>query len=147
MGEALPEFDLSRFLPYRMVEAAERLSDGFSEVYRKEFGLSRAEWRVLAHVADAGAVSVRDVHLRVRVEKSKASRAATKLEAAGYLVKRVNAVDRRLVALELTDTGQALMARLLPRATAYQAEVEQLLGAHLAGLEAALRVLERESDN
>ena len=52
--------------------------------------------------------------------------------------KKVHGGDRRLVELSLTGEGRALMARLVPRAQRFQAEIEARLGAALPGLEAAL---------
>lgn len=121
-------FDLSRFLPYQLAAAAERVSRDFAETYRREFDISVPEWRVLAHLNQAGEVSVRDIENRVAMEKSKVSRAASRLEAAGYVEKRINPGDRRLVVLNLTDSGRALMARLIPLALDYQAALMERLG-------------------
>lgn len=131
-------FDLSGFLPYRMAVAAEKLSVGMSKRYREEFGISIAEWRVLVNLADRGAVSVRDIEREVHLEKSKASRAASRLEASGYVTKAVNAQDRRLVVLELTDEGQALMRQLLRIATDYQARLEEMLANEMGPLNRAI---------
>ncbi|SEL75522.1 DNA-binding transcriptional regulator, MarR family [Roseivivax marinus] len=138
MPTDLPDFDLSRFLPYRLTVAAERLSAALARRYRSEFGISVAEWRVLVHLADAGAVSIRDLEARVHLEKSKASRAASRLVEAGYVVKTANPDDRRLVRLSLSDSGRTLMTDLLPLARAYQERLEYLVAPHLDGLEAAL---------
>ena len=143
-GEAeqpLPEVDLSGFLPYRIMVAAERLSAGLASRYRDEFGISVAEWRVLVHIADAGAVSVREIHRQVHLEKSKASRAATRLESSGYVRKGVNANDRRLVALTLTARGRALMAKLLPIAIDYQERLDLLVGPNGKALDEVLVTL------
>ena len=123
-----PPFDLSAFLPYQLATAAARISRGFAERYRAEFGLTIPEWRVLAHLAQSGAVSVREIQARVDMDKSKVSRAAARLESAGLIAKRANAADRRLLDMTLTDAGRALMARILPVADAWQAEVLALLG-------------------
>ena len=123
-----PPFDLSAFLPYQLATAAARVSRGFAARYRTEFGLSIPEWRVLAHLAQSGAVSVREIQARVDMDKSKVSRAATRLESAGLIAKRANAADRRLLDMTLTAAGRALMARILPVADAYQAEVLATLG-------------------
>ncbi len=116
-------FALDRFLPYRLAVAASRVSRGFAERYREPFGLSVAEWRVLAHLHAAGAVSVRDLHLRADLEKSKASRAAARLEAAGLVAKAEDGRDRRLVSLSLTEAGRARMEALIPLAEGYEAEL------------------------
>jgi DNA-binding MarR family transcriptional regulator len=87
---------------------------------------------------------VRDLERRAGLEKSKASRAAARLEAAGYVAKAQNAGDRRLVSLSLTAEGRALMAELLPLALAYQKRLEALLADHLGALEAALDLMMEE---
>ncbi len=121
-------FELDRFLPYRLSVAASRVSRRFARRYAAETGLSMPEWRVLAHLAQAGAVSVRDIHARVDMDKSKVSRAAARLEAAGLVTKLGHAGDRRLVSLSLTPDGEALMRRLAAVAAAFQAELVAELG-------------------
>lgn len=140
----LPDFDLDRFLPYRLTIAAERLSAGLARRYRQDFGLSVAQWRVLVHLLHSGAVSVRDIGQHVNLEKSKASRAASRLEADGLIEKAVNARDRRLLDLTLTNEGRALMARLLPLAMAYQNRLESLIGDHLGALNSAIDTILEE---
>ena len=138
-----PTFDLDRFIPYRLAVAAQKTSEALARQYRDRFGISIPEWRVLVHLAAAGDVSVRDIERRVAMEKSKVSRAASRLETAGYVTKREAESDRRLVSLALTDKGEALMQELLPLAEAYQREIEARLGDALEGLEDGLgRLLE-----
>lgn len=138
----LPPFDLGRFTPYRLAVAAEKTSEALARQYRERFGITIPEWRVLVHLAQpldgASTVSVRDIESRVAMEKSKVSRAAKRLEAAGYIEKTVDAGDRRLVRLALTDTGRGMMADLLPLAMAYQKQIETLLGKALADFETGL---------
>lgn len=141
MSQPLPDFDLNAFLPYRLVAAANRTSRAFAERYRDEFGISMSEWRVLAHLHQAGEVSVRDIEARVDMEKSKVSRAASRLEEAGYITKGVNDTDRRLLQLRLTPQGRTLVARVLPVAIQFQNEMLARLGPAAAGLDAALAVL------
>ncbi len=137
----LPDFDLSRFMPYRLAVAAQRTSEELARQYRDRFGISIPEWRVLVHLATAEDVSVRDIEARVAMEKSKVSRAATRLEAQGYVTKTQHQGDRRLVRLKLTPRGRKLMAELLPLAQAYQDEIEARLGAAFAHLESGLTAL------
>ncbi len=141
----LPEFDLERFTPYRLAVAAQKTSEGLARLYRTRFGISIPEWRVLAHLAHAGDVSVRDIEARVAMEKSKVSRAASRLEAAGYIRKTTSVSDRRLVSMSLTEKGNALMAELLPLASDYQRQLEARLGGVLPGFEAGVeRLLSEE---
>lgn len=138
---ALPDFDLMRFTPYRLAVAAQKLSEDLARQYRDRFGISIPEWRVLVHLLHSGDVSVRDIEMRVAMEKSKVSRAASRLETAGYITKRVNTSDRRLIHLSLTPKGRALMAELLPLALAFQAEITARLDAAFSGFEAGLDIL------
>lgn len=120
-------FKLDTFLPYQIAVLSSRISDGFSRLYRDAYGISVSEWRVVAHLSQADSVSVREIHKRVDMDKPKVSRAASRLEAAGYVSKSVNPNDRRLVELRLTEKGREMIAALTPIANAYQAELEALL--------------------
>ncbi len=120
-------FDLDQFFPYRLAVLSAKVSKGFAEEYGKEFGISLAEWRVIVHLAMAGKVSVREIYQRVDMDKSKVSRAATRLEAAGVILKKVNPQDKRLVELSLTAKGKRMMNRLAPMAREYEARVLAVL--------------------
>jgi len=116
-------FDLDAFLPYRLAKLASRVSRGFAQEYGARFGLSIPEWRVMAHLSQSASVSVRELHLKADLEKSKASRAAARLEAAGLVVKKINEADRRLIELSLSAKGEEMMAELRPLALSYEADV------------------------
>ena len=131
-------FALDQFLPYRLSVAAARVSRRFARLYGEESGISIPEWRVLAHLAQAGSVSVRDICARIDMDKSKVSRAATRLEEAGLVEKLGHAGDRRLVALSLTSDGEALMARLGAIAAAFHADLLAELGPHAGVINACL---------
>jgi len=139
-------FHLDEFLPYRLTIAAQQVSRRLARLYAGE-GLSVPEWRVLAHLNHSGVVSVRDIHDRVSLDKSVVSRAATRLDRAGLLRKSVDAGDRRLVALELTPEGRALMARLSVLAEGFQAQLMAELGPEAAATLAALERLSRDPDD
>ena len=139
-------FDLDGFLPYRLSVAASRISRRFAALHQARTGLSIPEWRVLAHLDRSGAVSVRDINARVHLDKSIVSRAASRLEEAGLLCKSGHDTDRRLVTLELTAEGRALMRRLGRIATAFQAELIAELGPEAGALDRALTRLIGDTD-
>lgn len=139
----MDDFDLTDFLPYQLAAAAARVSRAFAERYRSEFGLSIPEWRVLAHLAQSGSVSVREIQARVDMDKSKVSRAAARLVSAGHVEKRPHAEDGRLIDLRLTPQGEALVAKILPIADRFQAELVAHLGTDAPALRRALtRIME-----
>lgn len=142
-------FVLDRFLPYQLAVAASRTSREFSALYRDRFGIGIAEWRVVAHLSQGGPVSVREVYERVDMDKSRVSRAAARLEEAGYVLKRVNEADRRLIELSLTDKGRAMMDEIALLAASFEAKLAKCLGtdaiAFRAGLDTLLRAEERQT--
>ncbi len=77
------DFHLSSFLPYRLAVMSERVSRRLSVEYGRSHGLVVAEWRVLVHLLRCGAVSVRDIHNCVNLEKPRVSRAVSRLEMEG----------------------------------------------------------------
>ena len=127
-------FRLDDFLPYQLSVAASEISRRFAARYASEAGLSIPEWRGLAHLS-------RDITGRVNLEKSVVSRAASRLQEAGYVTKVGHGVDRRLIVLELTGEGEALMARLARLAEEFQAELKAELGADADAFARAMRTI------
>jgi len=134
-------FDLEGFLPYQLAVLSSRISREFSTLYQRKFGISVAEWRVVAHLSQSGSVSVREIHDKVDMDKPKVSRAASRLEAEGYITKTANTKDGRLVSLALTDKGCAMIAEITPLAHAYEAEVFLRLGAQEPAFKQAIATL------
>ncbi|MEJ1156967.1 MarR family winged helix-turn-helix transcriptional regulator [Prosthecomicrobium sp. N25] len=118
-----PGLDLDSFLPYLVNVLASRTSRELAGVYEARFGISIPEWRVIAHLAQNRNVSVREIHERVDMDKSKVSRAAARLESVGLIEKKVNPADRRLVELRLTRKGHKLFAEIVPLALDYEARL------------------------
>lgn len=121
-------FDLNAFLPYQLAVASSRISKDFAARYRAEFGLTIPEWRVLAHLAESDAVSVREIQSRVDMDKSKVSRAAARLEASGLIEKGAHPTDGRLLEMRLTPKGRHLFEQIVPIAAAFQAQILEQLG-------------------
>ncbi len=141
----MTKLDLDNFLPYQLAVLASRVSREFAAVYQQKFDISIPEWRVVAHLSQSDAVSVREIHRKVDMDKSKVSRAAARLEAAGYVSKRVSEVDRRLVDLELTEKGRAMIAEITPIAKKFEREFLAGLGPDRAGFRKAVRRLLTQS--
>lgn len=120
-------FDLARFLPYQLAYISERVSQRLAADYGRSHGLSVAEWRVLVNLQYLGTASVRDIQVYTNLEKSRVSRAVTRMESAGFVAKRTGAKDARLVEIGLTRKGAETLDAILPSAV----KVEQRL---LAGL-------------
>ena len=139
-------FDIADFTPYRLAVAAQMFSEEVAKLYRERFELSIPEWRILAHLMKEGKASVRDIEARVIMEKSKVSRAVDRLKERGLVTKRADIMDRRLVHIELTGNGKALMVKLIPLVKKFQRDLETRLGEDFGGLDRALtRILDDTS--
>lgn len=96
--------------------------------YRAKFGLKIAEWRVMAVLGDAGAVTQRELTEATLMDKVAVNRACKVLEDRKLILRRPNADDGRSHLLELTDEGRAIHAEVMPLARAMEAEIFSTLG-------------------
>ncbi|MEX1663087.1 MarR family winged helix-turn-helix transcriptional regulator [Thioclava sp. 15-R06ZXC-3] len=99
---------LEEFFPYRLAIAAEAFSRNLQDVYAREFGLSREEWRLMSILDGVGRISSLDIARRTTLDKVQVSRAAARLEAKGLIARHIPDSDRRLREYECTATGRDL---------------------------------------
>ncbi|NCF49646.1 MAG: MarR family transcriptional regulator [Bacteroidetes bacterium] len=127
-GESLLSRDLplylDRFLAYRVARLATALSRSLAAHYEKQFQISVAEWRVLLHLTQQSEISIRDIFIRVDMDRARVTRAVQRLEARSLVSKIVNASDRRLIQLALTTEGEKMAGEL--SRIAHQFEVNLL---------------------
>lgn len=116
-------FDLHGFFPYRINVLASHVSRRLATVYQRRFGISVAEWRVIAHLAHNRRVSVREIHHQVDMDKPTVSRAARRLEGAKLIARAINPSDRRLLELSLTRKGRRLFEEIAPLALAFEKDL------------------------
>ncbi|MDR6267194.1 MarR family winged helix-turn-helix transcriptional regulator [Roseobacter sp. N2S] len=124
----MSQFSLDDFLPYQLAVVSSRVSREFSEIYAEHFDMTVPEWRVIVHLYNAGPVSIREIQARVDMDKSKVSRAASRLEKTGFITKETNTDDRRLLKLALTPEGQKRMQQIIPLANAFESKLVERLG-------------------
>jgi DNA-binding MarR family transcriptional regulator len=117
------DFDLSRFLPYALNQAAEATSIGFQNQYRQRYSMLRTEWRVLFHLGRYGDMTAKEICERASMHKTKVSRAVRALEQKRYLLREPQEHDRRHETLSLTRQGQAVYKDLYKSAKVYDAEL------------------------
>lgn len=137
-----PAFDLERFLPYLLNQAAEAASRGFQDIYRDRYAMTRTQWRVMANLGKFGAMTARDICAISHIEKTQVSRAVAHLQSTGMLLRSRSAQDRRAEILSLTDTGLAAFADLGQRAVDYDRAFRASLGSKAATeLDAVLQAI------
>ncbi|MBC2670830.1 MarR family winged helix-turn-helix transcriptional regulator [Novosphingobium piscinae] len=114
---------LADFLPYLLTLTAESVSDVFAEEYRERFDLRLPEWRVLAVLGDAGALTQRDLARATLMDKVAVNRACRILEDRALVMRSPNDRDGRSHHLELSDTGRAMHKEMMPAAFAIERRV------------------------
>ncbi|QNE31322.1 MarR family transcriptional regulator [Sphingomonas sp. NBWT7] len=114
---------LDRFLPYRLSITSNLVSDRIARAYESLFGLTIPEWRLVAVVAEAAAITQAEIGERTRMDKVTVSRAAIALVDRGLLVRAPNPGDKRSHHLLLTDAGRDLYASVAPKAIELEAKV------------------------
>jgi len=116
----IDDFELAEFLPYQFAVLSERISKRLAVFYESEFDLSMAEWRVLVHLSRCPLVSVREIHNCVNLEKSRVSRAVSKLERRDLVRKTASKSDQRLLDISLTETGTLVLSEILAFALSFE---------------------------
>jgi DNA-binding MarR family transcriptional regulator len=138
---------LERFLPYRLSVASNAVSDRIAAGYRGRFGLKIAEWRLIAILAEAGAMTQQALGARTRMDKIPVSRAATALVERGLVATARHPSDGRSHLLSLTPAGEALYAEIAPLALSLeQALLSGFTAQERAQLAGLLRRLEDAAD-
>jgi DNA-binding MarR family transcriptional regulator len=139
---AKKKFDLEKFLPYLLNQAAEATSRAFLAQYRNDYNLTRTQWRVLANLGKFGAMTATDICRISHIEKTKVSRSVATLEERGWLTRNASTTDRRAEILGLTESGERAFAELGARALDFDADLRASLGGDLArSLDLTLRQL------
>lgn len=135
--------DLDTFLPYRLDRISDAVSRHFQPVYRDQHGMTRPEWKVLAHLGQADTLTAREIVNRTGLHKTKVSRAVAALEARRWLERDRDETDRRIEHLKLTRTGRKGYETLTALLKAREEELlKRLDGDELKTLARALDLLE-----
>ena len=117
------ELRLDEFLPYRLSITSNLVSDHIASAYQQLFGLPIPEWRMIAIVAEEGAVAQSAVCERSRMDKVTVSRAAIAMVGRGLLDRTAHDGDRRSHLLVLTNAGRELYADVAPKALELEAQL------------------------
>jgi DNA-binding MarR family transcriptional regulator len=94
-------------LPYRLLLLA-RIIDRQSARDLQKFGMSLAEWRVLAFVGAAGPASASKIGKSGEIDRAEISRAVGRLEAGGLIERRPDENHRKRFIISLTEAGTRL---------------------------------------
>jgi DNA-binding MarR family transcriptional regulator len=143
---------LNQYLPYQLVNLARRVSDACNAEYGLPYGISVAEWRILARLSQKIDGRLSEVHSRglgdiTFMDKSRVSRALQQLQGKGYLARRPDPADNRASFLSLTETGLALYQQIEPLALDWETHfLAALKGSEYRDLQRVISKLEAQLD-
>lgn len=126
-GKTTDRLHLERFVPYRLSVLTSLMSVSIAQTYDRQFGLSIAEWRVLAVLASYPNLSAVEVAERTTMDKVAVSRAVSSLVAARRVVRNYDKGDRRRSILRLSAAGRAVYTRVAPLALRYEKQLLEAL--------------------
>lgn len=107
---------LAEFMPYRLSVTSNAVSDLIAGEYRAQFGLKIPEWRIMAVLGDAGALTQRQLVAATLMDKVAVNRACKVLESRELVARIPNASDGRSHHLELTAQGRTMHGQIMPLA-------------------------------
>jgi DNA-binding MarR family transcriptional regulator len=129
---------LDDYLPYRLSVASNAVSRLIARGYEDRFGLTIPQWRLIAVLAEDGAMTPGAAVARTVLDKVTISRAAQALVKRRLVARVAHEGDGRSHRLSLTEAGLCLHAEIAPLALAYEAA---LLSGLAPGEVAAVKLL------
>lgn len=118
------QFELETFLPYRLSLLSNTVSEGIARAYRREFGLSVTEWRVIAILGRFPGLTASEITARGAMDKVAVSRAVNRLQERGLLERGAHLEDRRRQPLRLSSRrGRSLFRKVVPKALSYESRL------------------------
>jgi MarR family transcriptional regulator, transcriptional regulator for hemolysin len=109
--------DDEHYIGYSITDVGRLLRTVFERRVRA-FGLTRAQWLVIARVHQRPGLSQSEAADLLEIEKAPAGRLIDRMEAKGWLERRSDPKDRRLKRLHLTGEGKRIHAAIWPIAEA-----------------------------
>jgi DNA-binding MarR family transcriptional regulator len=96
---------IKQLLSYRLHVVANLLSRGAAMRYKREFGMSLAEWRTIALLGEQARLSLNELARAAGLDKSQMSRVVSGLTERGFVARGADENDGRGVQLSLSQAG------------------------------------------
>jgi DNA-binding MarR family transcriptional regulator len=124
----MSEFQLTRFLPFRLNRLAAEISEQLATLYAERFQLDIPQWRVLATLSVGNGWTAKAIVASTRTHKSTISRAVEALTKRGLVESIQSPADKRAYGLRLTPQGRQLFLKLEPLVLDYEKRLMEQLG-------------------
>lgn len=140
-------FELERFLPYRLSLLTNTISQGIAASYRDEHDISITEWRILAVLGRFPGLTASEVTERTAMDKVAIHRAVKTLMQKDLLERKPDQSDRRRQQLFITPSkGKAVLNTVIPKAKQFENQLlETLSPTETRSLNSILNKLQNKS--
>ncbi len=109
--------DDEHYIGYTITDVSRLIRTVFDRRVRR-YGLTRAQWMVIARVHRRPGLSQSEVADLLEIEKAPAGRLIDRMQAKGWLERRADPKDRRINRLHLTSKGERIHKAIWPVAEA-----------------------------
>lgn len=144
-----PRLDLAAYLPYRLSILSNTVSGAIAAIYVTRYGLSVADWRIVAilGMAPDRPLTQKALCARTRMDKVQVSRAVKRLLDLGHVEREIDTADRRRAHLQLTARGRAVYDDVAPATLEWERELlSRLTPAEAAILDTVIARLQQVAD-
>ena len=124
----MPEFQLTRFLPFRLNRLAAEISEELAALYAERFQIDVPQWRVLATLSSGNGWTAKAIVASTRTHKSTISRAVEALTERRLIEAVQSSDDKREYRLRMTASGRKLFLKLEPLVLDYEKRLMDRLG-------------------
>lgn len=146
-GDAKVTLDLIRSPLVLLSYSATQYVQTTSAIFRRQFGVGSAAWRMLVVLFRNPESTSKDVAQYVRMDKAAVSRTLSSLMDQGYVRCNGNPEDERVKVWSLSDSGLVLHDRMLNvSAQIYERVLTGLSNQEIDSLRHCLQVLSRRVD-
>jgi DNA-binding MarR family transcriptional regulator len=98
----------------KLIQIAEIISRGASQVYESGYGIRNTELRILLQLGGGRQLSVNEISRRTRVDKAWISRSLEVMKRAGLVQRVRHSTDTRKNLVSLSDKGEQLLHTIKP---------------------------------
>lgn len=120
---------LDDMMVFQLYKAWSGANPIFTRLCEGRFNITRREWRILATVAQQGCLTSAAVARAAGLDPARTSRAISSLCEKGWLTRRRDEHDARVVFIVQTDSGRSLYKEIMPAVTELNAVLTQDLDA------------------
>lgn len=129
-------------LPQRLLLLAKMIERAASKQLQAEFGMSLAQWRVLAFVCTAGPATASHIGSSGEIDQAEISRAVKVLREDGLVTREFAAGSRKTMIISATPRGEGIFKKIRNRRRSYfSAITKDLDGDQKAEFERAMETI------